>query len=505
MRLVRTSRADPVAAAWDLWLVRVLSRFSVAVRPPLVSFAVAALALGIGLLAFAAVHAFGNQAADAVRLVPGYFGPGPGGLTDATHLVFACAVPLLLTVTVSLGHVLGLASVDPVGARQDREVWQGLGLSCRDVVVTHDAVPRVPLLAVVLTPVAALLTVEALTPEEHRLVALLLGVAVGVELLRLGVAAHRLSQGHEAEPAAGSIAPALAGVTAAALLGGAVGLAVRALRPLWNPRETDPVVADLARWLVSRPAPVVAAIVVMAVLGGVLLVRAVARGGGFRSSIGRAPRTGGRLAARLTEGLFPVTGPRRILQVWGTPELRWSVGAILLVAASGLDVTALPQHLVGILVVAALMGFCVTRLTASGPSAALTRLRHHVELGASPRRFTALLAGAAYVATLPVLIAVLGLLLLVAGSPPLAAAGIVALAPLATLVADAVVAQPGADGLTETRLLILAFLQSLLVMGGWFLFNVHPAAGLSLLLILTGVFAWLSPRRMTRWLPRSRP
>ncbi|MFT3861439.1 hypothetical protein [Micropruina sp.] len=244
---------------------------------------------------------------------------------------------------------------------------------------------------------------------------------------------------------------------------------------------------------------------IVAGAGGLLLARAVAGGGVFQSTVVPAPRLGGTLASRTVGGLFPVTGPRWLFGVWDAAELRWSVAAVVLLPAAGLDASALPSQVVGIVLVAALMGFCVTRLTANGPSAALMRLRHHVEMGCSPHRLTAGLAGVTYAASAPVLATISLLLLTGAGAPLPVALGVVVLAPIATLTTDALVAQPGADGLTESRLLILALLQSLLVIGGWFLFTIHPAAGWPLPLILAGVFTWLYPRRLTRWLPRSRP
>jgi hypothetical protein len=218
-----------------------------------------------------------------------------------------------------------------------------------------------------------------------------------------------------------------------------------------------------------------------------------------------APQGAQGLAGRLTRAGFPVAGPGWVLQVWGSAELRWGIAAVVALPASGLDPAALPRPVVGIALVAALMGFCVTRLTSASLSSGLMRLRHHVELGESLARITGVLVVAAFAAGAPLLVAVAVLLVIAAGVPVTTAIGIVLLAPVATLVADAIVAQPGADGLTETRLLVMAFLQSLLVMGGWLLFNLHPVAGWPLPLILTGVVAWLAPRRLTLWSPRTRP
>lgn len=503
MRAVRTSPADRLAAAWDLWVVRLLSRFSLAVPPVLVAVALGLLALGAGLFTLAAMHAFGDAAALAVRAVPGFFDGTAGGLTNGTHFVFVCAVPLLAGTALGLGQVFGLASADPVAARQDRAVWQGLGLSCGDVVLTHEVLPRLPVLAVAWTPVAALFTVGALTPAEHRLALLLLAVALAVEVLRLGLVAGRLSR--PLERVVQPVGPAVRRLLGAALAGAVVGVAASALRPLWDARATDPVAARLGVWAVTHPAGVAIACVVAAVAGAVLLVRAVAADGGFRRLPDAARPAVRPAVGRATRAGFPVAGPGWLVQVWGAPELRWAVAAIVALATSGLDLSALPRQLVGILLVAALMAFCVTRLTSAGPSAGLMRLRHHVERGESPGRITVGLAAVAYAAAAPLLAAVLVLLVTAAGVGVGAALGVVLLAPIATLVADAVVARPGAGGLTETRLLILALLQSLLVMGGWLLFTVHPAAGWPLPLILTGVFAWLSPRRMTIWSPRTRP
>jgi hypothetical protein len=492
-----------VAAAWELWLVRLLSRFSLTVPPALVTVALALLGAGFGLLGLAAVHAFGDAAAANVRELPGFFPVGSGALTNATHFVYLCALPLLAGVTMSLIQVLGLASFDPMAALQDRSVWQGLGFSGADLVLTHEVLPRLPVLAVSWAPTAGLLTLTALVPAERRLVLVLVGIAGATELLRVGVAAYRVTRPVERVGRTG--VRAVRRLLGAALAGGVAGSAVRALLPWWSGGSSDPSVAWMSTWVVEHAAWAAAGCVAVSVAGAVLLIMTVAHDGAFRRVPGSAPQGARGVAGWLTGAGFPVVGPGALMQVWGSADVRWAVAAMVALPASGVDPAVLPRQVVGVALVAALMGFCVTRLTATGPSSGLMRLRHHVELGASPARITGVLALAALAAGAPMLAAVAVLLVVAAGAPVTTAIGVVLLAPVATLVADTVVAQPGEAGLTETRLLVLALLQSLLVMGGWLLFTLHPAAGWPLPFVLTGVVTWLVPRRLTLWLPRTRP
>lgn len=277
MRALRTPRGSRITAAWSLWLLRLSSRFALGgTSVPIV--VLSALGVGAGLSAVA-VHVYGSAAALAVRSMPGYFDPSVDGLTNATHFVFACAVPLLVGAALGLSQVFGVGSPDAAVARRDRSVWQGLGLSCGDVVLTHHVLPRVPVLAAAWAPVAALLTVEALSPAEHRLAVTLLAGAVAVEVLRLGTAARRLSG--PLERLSRTAAAAARGVSGATLVGAAVGVAADALRPFWDAGSGEPLAVWLSALVVRHPVPVWIACALAAGAGVGLLVRAVTDDGAF--------------------------------------------------------------------------------------------------------------------------------------------------------------------------------------------------------------------------------
>lgn len=498
MRPVPTS-TDRLAAAWDLWLVRVLTRFSLSLRPGTLVVAAILVCLGIALLSLAVLKAFGDRMAANVREVPGLFTDAPAGLTNATHFVLLCALPLMAGFVTSLAQVFGVSG--QVGTHEERRIWQGLGLGVGDIVLTHEVVPRLPVLLVTWTPVIGLLALTELTHSERGLVLLLLFAAVAAEVMRLGVVAQRLAW---VPVRSRAFLALLSGLGGAMLLGVLVGVLLPLAVPVARDAAVSPAVVIVSVWAVTQPLAVGSLIGACTALGGVLLARATWAGGGFRTRPVAAPAPAGGRGGRIVEVTFPVVGPAWFASAWGGPELRWVMGVLAAVLVASPDTSAIPSQALTIGLIAVLLGYGMVRLTTVGLAAGLMRLRHHVESGEAPLRLSVLLLATALGGYLPLSATVAALLVVTTDLPIASAAGVVLLAPVATCVADAVVARPGTSGLDDARLTVMALAQSAAVLGGWSLFVLHPAAGWLLTLILLGVHPWVTSLRLHTWRPRVR-
>lgn len=239
MRPSRTSdRPRPLQTAWELWLVRQLSRLGIRLAPGLVVGTVAVLVGGGCLLVAAAISAWGEAAVMTVRAGPGFFGTEPPGLTNATHLVFLASIPLILRSLVTVVHAVGLWSPEPSIMRADRAIWTALGLEVRHVLLTHVAIPRIPLLVIVLTLPLVVGTLSNLTTAEQELVVILASTAVVVELVHLAANSHWLTrplrEGAHAPPRA------LVAIVGAVVVGVGAGLALRTIVPLLGPDASGP-------------------------------------------------------------------------------------------------------------------------------------------------------------------------------------------------------------------------------------------------------------------------
>lgn len=501
--LTRTSRPRPrpVAAAWDLWLVRLLARLGLSVGPRLVVGTAIVLSTSVGLLLLAAIQAWGEAAVVNVRAVDGFFGTGTAGLTNATHLVFLVALPLILLSLVGLLNAAGFNKPEISLLRRDRTVWSALGLEARHVVLTHEALPRLPLLVLCMVPVLAVGSLANLTSAERDLVVVLAATALVVELLRLTAAAYRSTTPIRGEARVGL--RAVGGMVGAGLIGAGAGMALNLTLPLvtGSPDRSVPV-ARAATFVTDHAALVLTGLAVVAVVALVGLGRICASRRGVGRHLITDPPAAWPVAGRALGGVFPLVGPARLLGVWAAPELRVAILVAAALAVVQPELSELTSQVALIVAVTAMMASSLTRLAPWGLSASLMRLRHHVELGAKPLHQGAQLALVTLLAAAPMWL-VLYWVAVHVGTDPSRAAGLILWPVLAALMADAVVARPGSE-LTENRLLVLALVQSIITMIGWVSFSFHLLAGWPLVVFLIGGFCWLSMRRQLVWLPRTK-
>ncbi len=499
--LSRTSRPRPVAAAWELWLVRLLARLGLRVGPRLVVWTAIVLSVSVGLLLLAAIRAWGEDAVVNVRAAEGFFGAETTGLTNATHLVFLVALPLILLSLVGLLNAAGFNRPEISLLRRDRTVWSALGLEARHVALTHEALPRLPLLMVFLVPLLAVGSLANLTSAERDLVIVLSAMAVTIELLRLAAAAYRSTTPIRDEARVGL--RAAGGMVGAGLAGAGAGVLLDLVLPLVvGSRDRSAPVAQAARFVADHAALVLIGLALAAVIALVGLGRICGLRRGFERHRITDPPAVWPVAGRVLAGSSPLVGPVRLLRAWAAPELRFAilVGSALAVVQP--ELSELTSQVALIVSVTAMMAFSLTRLAPWGLSASLMRLRHHVELGAKPLHQGAQLALVTLLAAAPMWL-VLSWVAVQVGADPGRAVGLILWPVLATLMADAVVARPGSD-LTENRLLVLAVVQSIFTMIGWASFSLHLLAGWPLVMFLIGGFCWLSMRRQLVWLPRTK-
>lgn len=455
--------------------------------------------LSICLLVIAVVRAWGDQAVINVRSGPGFFGTGPDGLTNATHLVFLATIPLLLLSLSSVIQAVGLTSQEHALLKQDRRVWSSLALDARHIIIAQEVLPRLPVLALVLTPPAAVASLRNLTEAELRLIVGLISIAVTVELLRVAAASWRLTR--RLGETARSLRNGVAAVGSALLVGSALGIFLRALSPFFERQVVNFEPAALtAMFIASNLDLVVIFSVLVSVASCAFIWRTCSGLRAFHPNAHKAIPIRTLRHQRLTTWAFPIATPERLLAAAVSPESQAALLMATALTVLSLSPGPLASQIITILAVTSMMAFCLTRLAPWGVSSSLTRMRHHFELGADPTGHSLRLAVLSGAVVLPVSLPLVWILVLV-DMPPVQAVGLVLWPVGATLVADAVVARPGSL-LTENKLLLLALVQSLLTAIGWTLFVFNPAAGWLFFPLMIGVYGWLLKRRQILWLPR---
>ncbi len=492
----------PQVAACELLLVRFLIRLGLRISPRLLVVLVVLVTAGAAVLVAAGVQAWGNDAAVALRDTPGFFDHHPEGLTNAMHLIFLLAIPAIVLGLLSLAEVLGMSRPEPAILRKEQAIWVSFRFRIRDIIISDQILPRSPFQLLAIIPLVLALGFPGLTTAERVCTALLLGIWLSLELLRLAIASRRLAR----QPRLVSGRTTVMALVSSVVVGTALGWVIVSVWPVlsWVGARQGATVVAATTALVSYPGLVWVVIGLASAIGIALLMPLLVGQrtfGRLRST--PQPRYGG-LVARALPSLFPVTSPQAIFAAWRTPEVCTALLAISAILVVQPRLTGTSATSLAIISVTGFMAFAVMRLSPQGAAASLRRLRHHYEQGVSwPVSLTVLLGVVSVLKALP--FAVATVLLAHSAALPLPTALALPVIVLgATLVADALVATAATDTLTERRLMILAFLQAAGCMPGWAIVNYHASLGWLYAFLLFGVFTWLYTRRLTIWRPRVR-
>ncbi|MDO4646092.1 MAG: hypothetical protein Q4B02_09975 [Propionibacteriaceae bacterium] len=214
-------------------------------------------------------------------------------------------------------------------------------------------------------------------------------------------------------------------------------------------------------------------------------------GGGFTIEARKAEVSIAR-ESTLTGFLFPIASPKYLRDTWASPDVRWTIFSVSLLGAAKFDLTDVSRQILVYIFFSALMAFSAIRLVSIGPAGMLDRLRHHFEMGASPKILALRVGFVTIASALPFIIAV-AMLFVILGYPMMHCIGLALTPVVAVLAAASIVARRGS--LADSRLLILAFIQAFFCAVVYALFLWQTVFGMLGLLVIFGVFLWACSRK----------
>ena len=406
-----SEKGRPWRAAAELFLVRLLTRMALRVSPRMVVILIGSLTVGVALSVVAAIRAWGNAALLNLREISGFFDAGQSGLSNSTHGglfrnrslrdispcqpwvvrdlaaflnkphgVLLAGLPAIVMTLFALADSAGLGAQGSELLFSDRQIWQSMALEARHVGFTHEVLPRLPFIVLTGTPLITTSTLVALYPAERNLALVLIATWIGAELLRIGVRVRHFRFASQKEHGLSKIITvilfnALAGIA----LGGILGSIVRG-----SQSSSQDVVtwlsAAAASWSPWNWIPAIG----LAFLGIWILIPSFRAGGGFTIEARKAEVSIAR-ESTLTGFLFPIASPKYLRDTWASPDVRWTIFSVSLLGAAKFDLTDVSRQILVYIFFSALMAFSAIRLVSIGPAGMLDRLRHHFEMGASPK------------------------------------------------------------------------------------------------------------------------
>ena len=482
-----SEKGRPWRTAAELFLVRLLTRMALRVSPRMVVILIGSLTVGVALSVAAAIRAWGNAALLNLREISGFFDAGQSGLSNSTHGVLLAGLPAIVMTLFALADSAGLGAQGSELLFSDRQIWQSMALEARHVGFTHEVLPRLPFIVLAGTPLITTSTLVALYPAERNLALVLIATWIGAELLRIGVRVRHFRFASQKEHGLSKIITvilfnALAGIA----LGGIFGSIVRG-----SQSSSQDVVtwlsAAAASWSPWNWIPAIG----LAFLGIWILIPSFRAGGGFTIEARKAEVSIAR-ESTLTGFLFPIASPKYLRDTWASPDVRWTIFSVSLLGAAKFDLTDVSRQILVYIFFSALMAFSAIRLVSIGPAGMLDRLRHHFEMGASPKILALRVGFVTIASALPFIIAV-AMLFVILGYPMMHCIGLALTPVVAVLAAASIVARRGS--LADSRLLILAFIQAFFCAVVYALFLWQTVFGMLGLLVIFGVGLWACSRK----------